>query len=295
MTSSTGPITTKGKAISSRNATKLGLHAKNWLNDQEQELYNNALAQLQADYEPVGMLEMIQVERIANYTTRLHRIHQVEDAMYAKARKFSDDPEIFLESIGIGEEDKHVIENFADFMSGIYEVPAVIREPSAQAELMMADRVRIREWSDFKQTVPELWWSVIKECFHRDCEVSDFIENSVKWPKRIPGYRNKETTELTEDLIAKIDDSGSSLNDNLIAQYLDLQMSELIKHKGLFALKQAYEEQKPLMELGAMPTQAELAKVHKERIAAEKIVSTATGELIELQRRRLRGLTQRNT
>jgi hypothetical protein len=295
MTSSTGPVTAKGKAISSRNATKLGLHAKNWLNDQEQELYNNALAQLQADYEPVGMLEMIQIERIANYTTRLHRIHQVEDAMYAKARKFSDDPSIFLESIGIGEEDKPVTEKFADFMSGVYQVPSILSGTSVQAEIMLADRLRIREWSDFKQTVPELWWNIINECFHRDSNVFDFIENSVKWPKRLPGYRNKDTAELTEELIAKIDDSGNSLKDDLIAQYLDLQMGELIKYKGLLALKQAYEEQKPLMELGAMPTQAELAKVHRERIAAEKIVSTATGELIELQRRRLRGLTQRNT
>jgi hypothetical protein len=295
MTSSTGPVTAKGKAISSRNATKLGLHAKNWLNDQEQELYNNVLAQLQADYEPVGMLEMIQIERIANYTTRLHRIHQVEDAMYAKARKFSDDPEIFLESMGIGEEDKPVIEKFADFLSGVYQVPSVLRETSVQAELMMADRLKIREWNDFKQTVPELWWNIINECFHRDSSVSEFFVNTVKWPKRIPPYRNKEKTELTEDLITKINDSGHSLNDDLIAQYLDLQMGELIKYKGLLALKQAYEEQKPLMELGAMPSQAELAKVHRERIAAEKIVSTATGELIELQRRRLRGLTQRHT
>jgi hypothetical protein len=177
----------------------------------------------------------------------------------------------------------------------VYQVPAILRETSAQAELMMADRLKIREWSDFKQTVPDLWWNIINECFHRDSSVSDFIENSVKWPKRIPGYRSKETTEITEALIAKIDDSGNSLKDDLIAQYLDLLMGELIKYKGLLALKQAYEEQKPLMELGAMPSQAELGKVHRERVAAEKIVSTATGELIELQRGRLKRLTQRNT
>jgi hypothetical protein len=290
MTHSTGPLTAKGKAISSRNATKLGLHAKNWLNEQEQNLYNETLNKLKSDYAPEGMLELIQVERIANHTTRLHRIHQIEDALYAKARQFADDPDIFLVNMGFSDDDKAVKLQFADLITGAYQIPQVFTEPSAQVELMMINRQKIREWSDFKEEVPDLWWYIIKECFHRDCEVSEFIENSIKWPSRISAFRNKDKTNLTDGVIEKINASGNSLNDSLIAQYLDLQLNELIKYKGLLALKQAYEEQKPLMELGAMPTQAELAKVHRERIAAEKIISTATGELIELQKRRLRGL-----
>ena len=71
MTVKGGPKTAEGKLISSQNSRKQGLTAKNWLNEDEQEIYTNLLKGLKNDYKPSGMLEELLIERIAACQTRL--------------------------------------------------------------------------------------------------------------------------------------------------------------------------------------------------------------------------------
>ena len=101
MSAKGGPITEKGKLVSSKNSLKHGLNAKQWLNNDEQEIYNSILSGLAADYRPVGTLEEILIERIAACQTRLERIHRVEDAAFHLSRGKSNDTEAFVRSYGI--------------------------------------------------------------------------------------------------------------------------------------------------------------------------------------------------
>jgi len=72
---STGPTTPKGKARSKMNAVKHGLLAKERLITvgelgEDPEAFGQLLAGLRNDYQPVGTLEEILVEKIAGYVWR---------------------------------------------------------------------------------------------------------------------------------------------------------------------------------------------------------------------------------
>lgn len=70
---STGPKTTRGKTISSWNSTRHGLLSKRlpFLADRSKRHFTNLLSNLQQDLEPVGTLEQVLVEKIAQEYWRL--------------------------------------------------------------------------------------------------------------------------------------------------------------------------------------------------------------------------------
>lgn len=87
MTQSTGPKTAKGKARSSLNAVKHGLLSSRWLSPEEQENLAELIADLEAEYQPDTATQRIMIERIAMGMTKLRRLHELENAAYAKAQK----------------------------------------------------------------------------------------------------------------------------------------------------------------------------------------------------------------
>jgi hypothetical protein len=82
----TGPTTPAGKAKVSKNALTHGLRARKWLTTEEQEDFAALMQDLVNEYQPQTATEQLMVERIAVGMTKLRRLQQVEDAMYAKAR-----------------------------------------------------------------------------------------------------------------------------------------------------------------------------------------------------------------
>jgi hypothetical protein len=88
---STGPRTLRGKVCSRNNALKVGLFAKNLLNyrgtlfDNPQE-FQELLERLQQQYQPVGVAEELEVERIAECWWRLLRAWQYENAEIVVAK-----------------------------------------------------------------------------------------------------------------------------------------------------------------------------------------------------------------
>lgn len=90
MTRSTGPKTTKGKATSSLNAVKHGLLASKWLSPDEQENLALLIADLESEYQPDTATQRIMIERIAMSMTKLRRLHELENAIYAKAQQESE-------------------------------------------------------------------------------------------------------------------------------------------------------------------------------------------------------------
>lgn len=78
---STGPKTTGGKRISSRNALKHGILAKTLLIDGEsRERFNELLSSLITEFEPATPDEYAQIETMAAARWRLYRLWAVEAA-----------------------------------------------------------------------------------------------------------------------------------------------------------------------------------------------------------------------
>jgi hypothetical protein len=86
----TGPITDAGKAISSRNAIKTGLHASGWIDTNEeleyQELFNN----LCKEYDAKNTTLLLQIERMASTMVKMRRLQKIEAALFQKARGLAE-------------------------------------------------------------------------------------------------------------------------------------------------------------------------------------------------------------
>jgi len=88
----TGPATSHGKSKVSRNAVKHGLRASKWLSEDEAADFAYLQGALEQEHRPQTATEHLMVERIAMAVTKLRRLQQVEDALYAKARWEVDNP-----------------------------------------------------------------------------------------------------------------------------------------------------------------------------------------------------------
>ncbi len=85
---STGPISTEGKAIASRNATRHGLlSAGLFLDDEDPAHFDMLLGDLVQSLAPVGTMELVLVERIAVTLWRQRRLVRAETASVSLARQ----------------------------------------------------------------------------------------------------------------------------------------------------------------------------------------------------------------
>jgi hypothetical protein len=87
---STGPRTARGKALSRRNAIKHGLFARDlfpifFLTTESEADFLDFSEQLYEAYDPVGMEEEWEVERIAIYKWKLRRLWRYENAEISRA------------------------------------------------------------------------------------------------------------------------------------------------------------------------------------------------------------------
>jgi hypothetical protein len=82
----TGPTTSAGKAISSRNATKTGLHASGWIDQNEEREYQSLFHNLCAEYNAKTTTLVLQIERMASTMVKMRRLQKIEPALFQKAR-----------------------------------------------------------------------------------------------------------------------------------------------------------------------------------------------------------------
>ena len=62
---SSGPKTGKGKAISSRNSVTHGLTTRRWLDTNEQSLFDETVAEFNADFDPQSSIERVLISKLA--------------------------------------------------------------------------------------------------------------------------------------------------------------------------------------------------------------------------------------
>lgn len=86
MAGKTGPTSPAGKAKVAGNALKHGLRSNRWMSGDEQKGFDNLVADLEREYKPSTATQRILLERIAMCTTKLRRLHLIEDARFHNAR-----------------------------------------------------------------------------------------------------------------------------------------------------------------------------------------------------------------
>ncbi len=87
--SQTGPITAAGKATSSRNAIKTGLHASGWIDHDEELEYQTLFQKLCDEYNARTTTLLLQIERMASTMVKMRRLQKIETALFQKARNLA--------------------------------------------------------------------------------------------------------------------------------------------------------------------------------------------------------------
>lgn len=86
----TGPITTVGKAASSRNATKTGIHVSGWIDQNEEQEYQSLFNNLCAEYKAQTTTMLLQIERMATTMVKMRRLQRIETALFQKVRDLAE-------------------------------------------------------------------------------------------------------------------------------------------------------------------------------------------------------------
>ncbi|MEP1472099.1 MAG: hypothetical protein ABJK25_14080 [Halieaceae bacterium] len=94
-----GPKTPKGKATSSRNATKHGLTAVHPITVEEDKRLQYLIKQLKKEYRPQTITEELLITRVANIQVRIERVQKLERAWYDEARRDAEDLDKILETL----------------------------------------------------------------------------------------------------------------------------------------------------------------------------------------------------
>ena len=288
MTSKGGPKTKQGKLISSKNAMKHGLTAKNWLNPDEQDFYNSILSKLSADYEPEGILELMQVERIASCVTRLQRIHIVEDALYSLAKTTAQDPQRYLDQWGFTEEHWHMTDNFAELKFGTYQPRKEVMDPDLRIDLFTQNYQQVSSWQELKELMPSIYGHLIEESAIRGCTVKEYIKHYSAKHKSLPIIRIQKDDDQYKLAVKKAAETGDLLSERDIAVFLDALKREIAKHEGALAMVKEYSEILPVFVASAQPQEKDMARINRERTSNERLLSKTIGELLEMQRLRKR-------
>lgn len=290
MTSKAGPKTIEGKLISSQNSLKHGLTAKRWLDSEEEGRYQDLISQLIQEHQPFGTLEQIQIERIANCTVRLERVQSIETAMFLQAQRRSEDPTQFVESWGFDmENDRIVIQEFGMELVGIYQTPLGLDDPDIVIEIACHNLGKINSMDDFRNEMPNLHEHLIGECIKRNTDIGEYIKAYRKGVDRLPGISiGGKERNYKDDKNKVLKNSNGKFSVSDLHNYIDIKAAEFSMLQGLQQLKGEYFEQLELAKAAATPSNSDMAKIHKERVATDRQLSKAIGELLELQERRFK-------
>jgi hypothetical protein len=86
----TGPKSSEGKAISSLNAIKTGLHVTGWIDKNEALEYEELFRKLCAEYNAQNTTLLLQIERMATTMVKMRRLQKIEAALFQKARNLAE-------------------------------------------------------------------------------------------------------------------------------------------------------------------------------------------------------------
>ena len=167
-----GPVTKKGKQVSSRNALSHGLTAKKWINPEEKQSYQDFHSALIDDYQPQTVMESTLVEKIADLKVRLERFHCAEDHLFWLAREKAISPDLVVKSFGV--DDQVVIDDISDHAFGIEKTNRPIAEQLFN-ELIRHDEDDISGWGYIRDNMPLLREHVLNQCKKEKIDIEQLI------------------------------------------------------------------------------------------------------------------------
>ena len=311
-----GPITAEGKAISSKNALKLGLSSMSVNGADEKKLVDEYVDELTNYYRPQSPLEKLQIQRIAICRAKLARLYETERIRLELVQvNLENFPEIVFKEMGVtdGLSQSMALEGIR---YGLITLPCDLPEENLEAIAAEVDHFHgeLKGDAEFQKAFPILYqW--IKSFTPTGTKSSlALVEKLEIVLKRIyQVLRHKIYLGRLESYFAdmysdkdskKSDDDVEKLMKQINPDYVSppkikrvMTYERVTEYLQLFGylhgtvrearhLIERYEATKSLLVQSTLLPQDQADLFMRYQTTLERRLSNAIGELLELQKRR---------
>jgi len=275
-----GPVTKKGKQVSSRNAISHGLTAKKWINPEERESYQDFHSALIDDYQPQTVMESILIGKLADIKVRLERFHCAEDHLFWLAREKAISPNLVVKSFGV--DDQAVIDNISDHAFGIEKTNQPIAEQLFN-ELIRHDD-DISGWGYIRDNMPLLSAHVLNECKKEKIDIEQLIsrykpKTNQLTPVTIGISTNNEPEPLTEE---ELNQSGLKVPRELFIAFIKALYKQTKRRSITNYVIESFPQREHQLKHAALPDSSEMDRLMRYRTSLERQFSKTLGELLHL-------------
>ena len=276
-----GPVTKKGKQVSSRNAISHGLTAKKWINPEERESYQDFHSALIDDYQPQTVMESTLIEKLADIKVRLERFHCAEDHLFWLARERAISPDLVVKSFGV--DDQAVIDDISDHAFGIEKTNRPIAEQLFN-ELIRHDEDDISGWGYIRDNMPLLREHVMNECKKEKIDIEQLIsrynpKTNQLTPVTIVISTNYEPEPLTEE---QVNQSGLKVPREHFIAFIKALYKQTKRRSITNYVIESFPQREQQLTHAALPDASEMDRLMRYRTSLERQFSKTLGELLHL-------------
>lgn len=178
---STGPKSSKGKAIVSKNAITHGAYIQNFMNKVEEEHYRLFLTELQHAYPSNNPLIQSQLERFAKIKTILDRIQRTVSATFEVSESTSRSDEAIMDLLQMDENQRSIAKDISD---GVLNIDGIInvRRVRVASELAHVDTTSFTSHDDFLYHTPLLCKYLFDEAKEVKVSIDRLITHNRQYP-----------------------------------------------------------------------------------------------------------------
>jgi hypothetical protein len=276
-----GPVTKKGKQVSSRNAISHGLTAKKWINPEEKQSYQDFHSALIDDYQPQTVMESTLIEKLADIKVRLERFHYAEDHLFWLAREKAISPDLVVKSFGV--DDQAVIDDISDHAFGIEKTNQPIAKQLFN-ELIRHDEDDISGWGYIRDNMPLLRQHVLNECKKEKIDIERLIsrykpKTNQLTPVTIGISTNHEPEPLTEE---ELNQSGLMVPREHFIAFIKALFKQTKRRSITNYVIEGFSQREQQLKQAALPDSSEMDRLMRYRTSLERQFSKTLGELLHL-------------
>lgn len=286
---STGPKTKAGKKVASMNATKHGLTAKNFLNEQEKELYQSLLDSFTGEYKAQTPTEHLLIQRIANTTTKLNRCQTVEDNLFERAREKAGD---YINVINSFELDNKSASDAILTKLGLLNPSEDTNYDLLRELITLKDPDKVTGYDYVLKHLPEIRKEIFRDCKKESIDIVDLIgglanpsQIRIRYVSTYVGS-DGQLAPIPEKTDEELDQSGHKVSAEDIVAYIRKKL-DIFKRKTRSAeAVLGFDRRKQLLINSAMPDPNEMDRLMRYQTSLNRQLSKELGELLVVIDRR---------
>ena len=289
---STGPVTESGKSTSSMNAITHGATSPKLLNDAEQHRYTTFLDELKESYPESNPLIRMQLERIAKLRVQLERIQNVIDAQFQMSRATSSIYDTLLKTLDIDQKTASLIANAMFGLSNNDEFLEEFRFEVSMELRSLYPPNRPTSHQEFLDKTPTFCKYIFHEAREQNLSIEDYIDQRI--PRLKEDYPNHFSPGLNIKFVfddekptvfeEKLDEAIKKVElDELkrAAEWYSSEISRFIQRNNKIA---SFQKLLDIGEFATTPDLDQLDRLMRYQTSLQRQLSTAIGELLELNK-----------